>query len=72
MSVMMAEVFPSRMREGISVIKKVDKDTVTLMSHERNLQQDGLSVLGVEHLEWREGESVMFHLSYATTKVKLR
>ncbi|MCG7436074.1 hypothetical protein [Lysinibacillus fusiformis] len=58
--------------EGDSVIKKVIKYTVTIITHERNLQQYHLSVLGVEHLGWREGDSVIFHSSYATTKVKLR
>ncbi len=68
---MRAEIFPSRMWEGNSVNKRVDKDTVTLTPLERNLQQDDLTVLGVEYQEWREGESVTFHSSYATTRVNL-
>lgn len=53
------------------VIKKVNKETVTIFTQERNLQQDDLSVLGVEHMDWREGERVIFPSSYATTIVKL-
>ncbi|MGE7988098.1 hypothetical protein [Lysinibacillus fusiformis] len=72
MSEIIAEVFPSRMWEGNSIIKKVNKDTVTSYTHERNFLQDDLSVLGVEHMEWREGESVIFPSSDTTSIVKLR
>jgi len=55
-----AEVFPSRLWEGNSIIKKVNKDTVTSYTHERNFLQDDLSVLGVGHMDGEKGKVSFF------------
>lgn len=51
------------------VIKKINKDKVTIITHESSSTPDDLDVLGINNVKWVEGEGVIFNSSYAKTKV---